>query len=62
MLRTSAVMSSSTLRRSVGGKSSPVPETGDAAPMLVPGAIAAMLAATVTSVPAEAACAPRGET
>ena len=62
MLRTSAVVSSSTLRRSVGGRSSPVPETGEAAPMFVPGAIAAMCAATVTSVPADAACAPLGET
>ena len=62
MLRTSAVVSSSTFLRSVGGKSWPVPEIGAAAPMFVPGAIAATFAATVTSVPADAACAPRGDT
>jgi hypothetical protein len=40
----------------------PVGPTGDAAPMLVPGAIAAMCAAIVMNAPAEAAHAPWGDT
>ena len=55
-------MSSLTLSLSVGGSSPPDELTGDAAPMLVAGAITAKLAATVMNVPADAACAPAGET
>ncbi len=40
----------------------PIPATGCAAPMLVPGAIAATSAATVMMKPAEAARAPDGPT
>ncbi len=40
----------------------PIPDTGWAAPMFVPGAIAAMSAATVITKPAEAARAPDGPT
>jgi uncharacterized membrane protein len=42
--------------------SPPSPETGVAAPMLVPGAIAAMLAATVMNTPADPARDPDGYT
>ena len=62
MARTSARPSSSILRASVDSRSPPLPSTAAAAPMFVPGAIAATFAAAVTKVPAEAACAPRGET
>ena len=41
---------------------SPVPLTGCAAPMLVPGAIAATSAAMVMMKPADAACTPAGDT
>ena len=40
----------------------PVMASGWAGPMLVPGAIAAMSAASVMKTPAEAALAPAGET
>ncbi len=40
----------------------PIPETGWAAPMFVPGAMAATSAATVITKPAEAARAPEGPT
>jgi hypothetical protein len=42
--------------------SSPPNETGWAAPICVPGAITATLAAMVINTPAEAALAPLGET
>ena len=42
--------------------SCPPPATGWAAPMLVPGAMAAMLAARVMKTPAEPAPAPLGAT
>ena len=42
--------------------SSPCPPTGCAAPMLVPGAIAATCAASVMKTPAEPAPAPLGAT
>ena len=51
-----------TLLASVSSRSSLVEETGVAAPMLVPGAMTAKLAAAVMNVPAEPARAPRGET
>jgi len=41
---------------------SPVADTGDAAPMLVPGAMTAKLAAVKMNVPADAARAPLGAT
>ena len=44
------------------GMSSPAPPTGCAAPMVVPGAIAATCAASVTNTPAEPARAPLGAT
>ena len=57
-----ARVSSFTFLASVSGRSSPEPLMGEAAPMLVAGAMTAKLAATVMKVPAEAACAPEGET
>ena len=50
-----AAVSSVTLELIVSGRSSPPGPTGDAAPILVTGAMAAMCAAAVTNVPAEAA-------
>ena len=47
---------------SVPGMSSPDPETGDAAPMLVPDAMTATWPASVMNVPALAARAPDGAT
>ena len=51
-------------RSSPSSRVPPPPDTliGDAAPMLVPGAIAAMWPANVMNVPADAAQAPFGET
>ena len=46
----------------VGSSFSPLPSTGCAAPMWVPGAIAAMSAAMVIRKPADAARAPEGPT
>ena len=48
--------------RSVSGMSSPLPLTGDAAPMIVAGAISAMLPDRVMNVPALAAMPPAGAT
>ena len=62
MLRISAAASLKTLDLRVSGRSSPEDPTGLAAPMLVPGAMTAKVAAAVMNVPAEAACAPRGDT
>ena len=50
-----AIASFLTFSPSVPGMSSPWPPTGDAAPMLVPGAMSAMFAASVMNVPALAA-------
>ena len=47
---------------SVSGRSTPSLPTGLAAPMLLPGAIAAAWPARVMKVPAEPACAPVGAT
>ena len=44
------------------GRSPPAPDTGDAAPMFVTGAIAATCADAAMKVPADAALAPEGET
>ena len=60
--RISAVVSSMTFFSIVSGTSSPLPVTGDAAPMFVPGAIRATWPASVRNVPALAAWAPGGET
>ena len=46
----------------VSGRSSPFGPTGDAAPMLVVGDIAATCAAAAMKVPADAAWAPGGDT
>ena len=62
MLRIRAAASFSTLLARVSSRSSPVDETGVAAPMFDPGAMTAKLAAAVIKVPADPACAPRGET
>ena len=62
MLRMKARVSSSIFRASVSGRSAPPAPTAAAAPMLVPGAITAKLAAAATKVPAEAALAPAGDT
>ena len=62
MLRISAAAAFSILLARVSSKSRPVEETGVAAPMLVPGAMTAKLAAAVINVPAEPAPAPCGET
>jgi hypothetical protein len=53
--RACALRSSLTLASSVSPRSSPWAPTGLAAPMVVPGAMAATCAAQVISVPAEAA-------
>ena len=62
MLRIRAAASFSTLLARVSPKSCPPEATGVAAPILVPGAITAKLAAAVMKVPAEPALAPLGET
>ena len=62
MLRISAAASFSTLLAKVSPKSCPVDDTGVAAPMFVPGAITAKLAAAVMNVPADPARAPAGDT
>ena len=62
MARMSAAAALVALSDRVSGRSSPPLPTGVAAPMLVLGAITATCAAAVMKVPAEAACAPRGET
>src|SRR5437870_1870483 len=62
MLRMRAAASLVTFSWRVPPMSPPVADTGDAAPMLVPGAIAAKLAAAKMNVPADAARAPLGAT
>ena len=57
-----AMASFLTFSPSVPGMSSPWPPTGDAAPISVPGAMSATLAARVMKVPALAARPPAGET
>jgi hypothetical protein len=60
-----SAFSAATSRRSLSSSRSPPPPlalTGEAAPMLVPGAMAATCPARVMKVPAEAAQAPRGAT
>ena len=60
--RISAAASSLIFFPIVFGRSSPPLPTGDAAPAFVPGAIAATSQAIRTKKPAEAACAPGGQT
>ena len=62
ILLMNALVSSLIFSPRVFGKSFPPLATGDAAPIFVPGAITAKLAATVMKVPAEAAWAPGGDT
>ena len=62
MLRMKARVSSLTFRERVEGISRPSDMIGVAAPMFVPGAITAKLAAATKKVPADAALAPAGET
>ncbi len=62
MVRLSEAAKFSTFLRMSPSMLSPCGPTGWAAPMLVPGAIAAMFAAMVTKTPAEAAPAPDGAT
>ena len=62
MLRIKAAASWVALDARVSGRSCPPPATGEAAPMLVAGAMAATCAAAVMKVPAEAARAPDGAT
>ena len=62
MLRMKALVSALILRESVGGMSPPSDLTGEAAPMVVPGAMTAKWAAAVMKVPADAARAPAGPT
>ena len=59
---TFATASLRTLSPSVPSMSPPVPDTGDAAPMFVPGAMYARFAASVMNVPALAARPPAGAT
>ena len=60
--RAYAATSEAAFSAAVSSIASPVPETGCAAPIWVPGAIAAMSAAIVMRKPAEAARAPLGPT
>ena len=62
MLRMKALVSALILRERVDGMSPPSDLTGEAAPMVVPGAMTAKLAAAVMKVPADAARAPAGPT
>ena len=62
MLRIKAAASLVAFSFIIESFSPPCMLTGWAAPMLVPGAMAAMFAARVINEPAEADCAPAGET